>query len=434
MKSVHPLRSAALQLLGCLALCGGIHHGVSTSNAEDWPQFRGPDGQGHASDRPVATTWSESENITWKTAIPGRGWSSPVILGSQIWMTTATDEGHSLRAICVDRATGSLLHDVEVFKIAEPVNLNAKNSHASPTSVIEPGRLYVHFGTMGTACLDTNSGTVLWTNQELKIDHKEGPGSSPVLWNEFLIVNCDGMDIQYVAALDKHTGKVAWWTWRSGPLDPKNDRQKAYCTPLVIRVGERDQLVSPGADWCIAYDPLTGGEIWKVHYRGYSTVPRPLFAHGLLYFITGFDKPELIVVRPDGQGDVTESHVVWRYNKQVPANPSPIIVGGEIYFVSDQGVCTCLDALTGEDLWRQRLAGKYSASPILAGGLVYFSNEDGTTFVLRPGRQYELLATNQLEGQLMASPVAVDGELFLRTDTHLYRIEPKAATAASAGN
>ncbi|MBL9124649.1 MAG: PQQ-binding-like beta-propeller repeat protein, partial [Planctomycetaceae bacterium] len=249
----------------------------------------------------------------------------------------------------------------------------------------------------------------------------------------FLIVNCDGMDRQFVVALDKHTGKVAWWTWRSGPLSPEPDQQKAYATPLVIRVGEAEQLVSPGADWLTAYDPLTGGEIWKVHYKAFSTVPRPLFAHGLVYFVTGFTKPELWAVRPDGRGNVTESHVVWKSPKQVPANPSPIVVGSEIYFVSDQGVCTCLDALTGEEVWRQRVPGKYSASPILAGGLLYFSNEEGTTSVIRPGREFELVATNAIEGQLLASLVAVDGVIFLRSDTHLYRIENRPPTTTARG-
>lgn len=413
----------------CLAL-----QWSAIASGEDWPQFRGPTGQGHASDRSVAITWSESENITWKTPLPGRGWSSPVILGEQIWMTTATDEGHSLRAVAVDRRTGNVLHDLEVFQVAEPVRLNAKNSHASPTPLLEPGRLYAHFGTMGTACIDTASGNILWKTQELVLDHKEGPGSSPILWRDLLIVNCDGIDTQAVTALDKQTGKIAWRTPRSGPLDPNPDRQKAYSTPLVITVDGADQVVSPGADWTTAYDPQTGREIWKVHYKGYSTVPRPLFANGLLYFITGFDKPELWGVRPDGAGDVTESHVVWKCVKQVPANPSPIIAGGEVYFVSDQGVCTCLDALTGEELWRERLAGKYSGSPLLAGGKLYFSNEDGTTFVLQPGRTFELLATNVVDGSLMASPAAVDGALFLRSDSHLYRIEPLSGATAGAGN
>lgn len=406
---------------------------AAPSDAEDWPQFRGPDGQGHASDQAVAVTWSESQNVVWKIPIPGRGWSSPVVLGEKIWMTTATEEGHSLRAVAVHRQSGSVLHDIELFRVDQPPRINPKNSYASPTPVIEAGRLYTHFGTMGTACLDTDSGKILWTSHELRIEHKEGPGSSPILWRDFLIVNCDGMDVQFVAALDKHTGAIAWRSTRSGPLATDPDQHKAYATPLVIRVDGEDQLVSQGADWTIAYDPLTGGELWKIGYQGYSTVPRPVYDHGLLYTITGFTKPELIAVRPGGRGDVTASNIVWRHAKQVPANPSPIIVDREIYFVSDAGVGACLDALTGEELWRERMPGKFWASPILAGGKLYFPNEEGATFVLRPGREYHLLATNQIEGQLMASPVAVDGSLYLRSDTHLYRIQEMPGDAVGAG-
>lgn len=243
-------------LAACVVMVGTVSAG------ENWPQFRGPGGQGIAEVGHVPTEWDESRNVAWKIALPGRGWSSPVVWGRQLWATTATDEGRSLQSVCVDIETGTLLHQVEVFRTAEPIGINRKNSHASPTPLIEPGRVYVHFGTLGTACLDTETGEILWTNQELNLEHKEGPGSSPIMHGDLLIVNCDGMDVQYVAALNKHTGRLAWKTDRSGELSESTDQRKAYSTPLVIDTPRGPQLVSTGADWVVAYDPTDGRELW----------------------------------------------------------------------------------------------------------------------------------------------------------------------------
>jgi outer membrane protein assembly factor BamB len=405
-------------VLGLAGMCDAADH---------WPQFRGPDGQGHASASGLPTEWSEQKNIVWRTPIPGEGWSSPVIFGDQIWMTTAEgNEEKSLRAVCVDRETGKLLRNVEVFSLAEPGTVNAKNTFASPTPVIEAGRLYVHFGTFGTACLSTETGKLLWTNRDLKLDHKEGPGSSPILYGDLLIFNCDGMDVQYVVALDKHSGRVVWKTDRSGPTAENPDLRKAYSTPLVITVDGQDQLISTGADRVIAYEPATGKEIWVVYYKGYSNVPRPVFGDGRLIISTGFTKPQLWAIRPQGRGDLTETNVLWRFLKQVPANPSPLLVGDEVYMVSDRGVATCIDAKTGEACWTERLGGNYSASPMFADGRVFIFSEDGKTFVLEPGRKYHVLATNQLDGRIMASPAMLGRTIYLRTDKYLYRIEKKS--------
>ncbi len=399
----------------------------ATVRADDiWPQFRGPDGQGHASTASLPIEFGESNHVTWKTALPGEGWSSPVGDVRQLWMTTAVthdDNTVSLRALGVDAKTGKLTHDVEVFTLPS-IHLNAKNSHASPTPVWESDRLYMHFGTYGSACLDTNTGKVLWRNTDLHVDHKEGPGSSPVIYDDLMIFNCDGMDVQFVAALDKNTGKLRWRKDRTGELSPNPDFRKAYCTPMVINAGGRDQLISPGAWQVISYDPRTGDELWKVRYEpGFSNVPRPLFEHGLLYICSGFSKTKLLAIKPEGAGDITDTAVVWTFPKQVPKNPSPLVVGERLFMVEDRGVATCVNAVTGEEIWTHRIGGNFWASPLYADGRIYLCSEDGVVYVLEPADEYKVLATNQLEGRLMASPAVLGSALFFRTDTALYRIE-----------
>lgn len=392
---------------------------------ENWPQFRGPDGQGRADDANLPVTWSAQQNVTWRTALPGFGWSSPVIWGDQVWMTTATEDGHSLRALCVDKNGGELWQDIAVFHRAVPVKINTRNSYASPTPVIEAGRVYVNFGTAGTACLDTDSGKILWRSEELQTDHKEGPGSSPVLYQNLLVQAYDGTNTQFVAALDKQTGRVVWRTPRSGQKRENTDFNKAYSTPLAVTVAGTDQLVVPGADWVYGYEPLMGRELWRVGYFSFSTTPRPVSGHGLVYICTGFGKTELLAIRLGGQGDVTASHIAWKHTKDVPRKPSPLLVGNELYLVSDSGAVTCLDAKSGAVIWRQRLSGNFSASPISAAGCLYICSEEGRVSILAAGREARLLATNELGERIMASPAVSGNVLFLRTDKALYRIENK---------
>jgi outer membrane protein assembly factor BamB len=262
-------------------------------------------------------------------------------------MTTAARRRQVVTRVGVDLESGAIRHNLEVFKPAVPVPINEKNSHASPSPVVEPGHLYVHFGAMGTACLDTGDGRVLWRNNDLVVDHKEGPGSSPILFENLLFVNCDGQDQQYVAALDKRTGKPIWRTNRSAPFREKPDFRKAYATPVIIQVDGKPQLVSPGADQVESYDPQTGRELWRVRYQGFSNVPVPLFQDGMIYLCTGYTTPELWAIRANGSGDVTDTHVVWRFKKQVSSNPSPVLVGGRIFLAGDRGVATCVDAKEG---------------------------------------------------------------------------------------
>ncbi len=388
-----------------------------TLGAEDWPQFRGPGGEGHSSERGLPAVWSESQNVLWKTPVAGRGWSSPVIAGGCVWLTTSTDRrgGASLRLLAFDVATGRELLNVEVFSIRGADLKNAKNSHASPTPIIEGDRVYVHFGADGTAALGTD-GTIIWKTT-LSYESQHGNGGSPALYRDFLILNCDGSDDAYVIALDKNTGKQRWKTQRRQPYD------QSYTTPLVIQVNGRDQLISVGAHRTMAYDPLTGKEIWRVDYGdGFSNVPRPVYSHGLVFIGTGFQEASMMAVRPTGTGDVTDTHVAYTIDRGAPFTPSPLAVGEEFYMVSDIGVASCLDVATGKTIWQQRMPGNYSASPVFADGKIYFLSEEGVATVLLPGREFRKLASNTLDGTTYASIAVSQSSLFIRSETHLYRI------------
>jgi outer membrane protein assembly factor BamB len=400
----------SLCLLLSLAAAG------AAPSAEDWPAFRGPTGQGHSTERGVPLEWSESKNILWKTPVPGRGWSSPVVVGGRVWLTTATRErGVSLRLLAFDVASGKETVNVEVFRIGNGDLLNIKNSHASPTPIVDGDRVYVHFGAEGTAAL-TTSGEILWKTK-LRYQSQHGMGGSPALFGELLIISCDGSDDAFVIALDTKTGKTRWRTGRRQPAD------QAYSTPLVVRIGNRDEVVSVGAFRTAAYDAQTGKEIWRVSYDdGFSNVPRPVFGHGLVYIPTGFQQPSLIAVRPDGEGDVTRSHIAWTLQRAAPLTPSPILVGDELYVVNDVGIATCVDARTGTVRWVQRLGGNYSASPVAVDGRIYFLSEEGVATVIAPGTVFRKLATNTLDGDVLASMAVAHGSIFIRSATHLYRI------------
>jgi len=387
----------------------------ASASGENWPQFRGPGGEGHSVEQRVPLTWSETENIVWKAPIAGRGWSSPVINDEQIWLTTADPEGHSLRAICLERKSGWLVHDVEVFHKEELGRINGKNSHASPTPILEGNRVYVHYGAHGTACLSVD-GQIIWKTV-LEYNHGHGPAGCPVLFGDTLIISCDGRRDQFIVALDKRTGEIVWKRERP-------EGRHAYSTPLVIQVDGKSQVVSTGGDRVTAYDPLTGKEIWWSRYVGYSLVPRPVYGHGLVFISSGFDPPAtLYAIRPDGQGDVTESHVEWTLKRGVPLSPSPLLVGDQLFIVSDDGIAACVDAKTATQHWRQRLGGDFSASPVYAAGRVYLLNEEGVTTVVAADTSFKRLAINRLDGRTLASIAVSDGAICLRTDSHLYCIE-----------
>ena len=413
-------------------------------SAQDWPQFRGPSGDGCAMAKNLPERWGGFDAPAWQTEIPGSGWSSPVVVGGRIWLTSAkqsaldekgrkeklaanpiltpdfqTHASATLLAIEVDAASGKVLRQIELFTAPDPKPIHAQNTYASPTPVTDGEHLFCHFGSLGTVCLELKSGKVLW-NKILAVDEITGPGGSPVLWKDKLIFACDGTDQQFVIALDKLTGKEAWRTNRP-PLEADDSKlRRAFSTPLVIAHAGKEQLIVPGAQWVCSYEPATGKEIWRANFgAGHAVVPRPVFKDGLVYICTGFMKPELWAIKVDGTGDVTDSHVVWTCEKQVPEISSPLASGGEIYFVSSKGVATCLDAKTGEPLWQQRLGGNFAASPLLADDKLYFTSQEGITTVLKPGRKYEELARNQLFGQTLAS-LAISGDsLLIRTQSQL---------------
>jgi outer membrane protein assembly factor BamB len=391
---------------------------------DNWPQFRGPNGAGTTDATGLAVHWSEGENVRWKTPIHGKGWSSPVARGEQVWLTTAPPDGKERYAVCVDRHTGKVLHDILVFTDENPAFCHAFNSYASPTPAIEEGRVYVHFGSAGTACLDTATGKTLWARRDLPCDHWRGPGSSPVLYGDLLFLTFDGYDRQYVAALDKKTGATVWRKDRDidyGTTD--GDAKKAYATPTVVDAAGRLQLVSPSAGAAVAYDPFTGREIWKVRHGGMNVAQPPLSGNGLLYLCTGDGGFRLYALRPDGRGDVTQSRLAWKYARNVPSRCGPLLVGDLLFFNSEQGVVTCLDAKNGKEVWVARLKGPFSASPLYAEGRLYFFNQDGAAYVVEAGRTWKLLATNTLDDGFMASPAVAGKSLFLRTKTHLYCVE-----------
>ena len=391
---------------------------VSAVSADDWPSFRGPTGQGHSVESGLPFEWGEGHNVVWKTPVAGLGWSSPVVADGRVWITTA-QEG-SLRLLAFDAGHGEEVVNVEVFATSDRNAPNPKNSLASPTPVVDTdrGQVYVHFGAYGTAALTTD-GAVVWSRQFPYIS-QHGNGGSPILFGDLVILSCDGYDQSFVVALDAATGAIRWKRDRANPIS------QAYTTPLVIDVGGRDQLVSIGAFRTNSLDPETGNEIWEVEYPdGFSNVPGPAYSaeHGLVFIATGFQQPSLLAVRVDGSGDVTDTHIAWTMRRAVPLTPSPLVVGDELYLVTNTGVATCVDIATGEMRWRERLRGNFSASPLFADGRIYFQSEEGITTVIQPGTVYTELARNEIDGWTLASLAVSDGAIFLRSNTHLYRIE-----------
>jgi outer membrane protein assembly factor BamB len=403
--------------------------------SDNWPQFRGPDGTGHSDATGLPTEWGEGKNIVWKTPIHDRGWSSPVVFGKQVWLTTASKDGRQLFALCLDRDTGKIIRDIKLFDVAQPQYAHPFNTYASPTPVIEQGRIYITFGSPGTAAIDTNTFKVLWERRDFECNHFRGSGSSPVIFRNMLLMHFDGSDHQFVVALDKNTGRTIWRTNRSidfqdldknGKPAAEGDLRKAFATPHVVQLNGRWEMISLGAKAAYSYDPFTGKELWRVEERGqHSASTRPVLGHGMIFYPTGFSNGQLYAVRTGGNGLITDTHVAWRVKRGASNKPSILLIGDLIYMIGDTGIATCVEAKTGEIVWQQRIGGEYSASPVYADGKIWMFSEEGKTTVIKPGRTFEKLAENHLDEGFLASPAIAGKAFFLRTRTHLYRIEKK---------
>lgn len=402
----------------------------STENVESgqthWRAFRGTLGQGLSNARGLPVKWTTSKNVRWKTRIPGLGWSSPVTDGKTVWLTSSEIKGGRLFVYGVDFASGQITHEIEVFRKNELGRIHAKNSHATPTIALCDDRLIAHFGAHGTVCLSLD-GRILW-KVEMEYYHHHGPGSSPVVEGDRVFLVCDGYegpfyddkqrnvpDRQFVIALDLESGRTIWRQPRKG--------RHAYATPLIVSHPTGSLLISPGGDRVVAYNAADGTESWSCRFEGYSLVACPVTNGESVLVSTGYDDPELLAIRMDGTGDVTDSGILWKLTEGAPLNSSPLIVDNRVYFVNDKGIAQCLDVRTGERLWRARLGGNYSASPIYADGLIYFMSETGVVHVVRAAASYERVALNRMKSRTFASPAVCDRSLLIRTERMLFRLE-----------
>jgi len=417
------------------AFCAGVVLGGSAIGGENWTSFRGPSDQGQCDSANLPLRWSETENVAWKTPIRGKAWSSPVVWGDRIWLTNAPEEGTQLSAICVDKNSGKILLNQRVHFVAGPQYCHPFNSYASPSPVIEEGRVYVSFGSPSTACLDSTTGEILWKRTDFACNHFRGPGSSPFIYKDLLILHFDGSDRQYIAAMNKHTGETVWKTDRSVDFqdtDPETggptregDYRKAFSTPVIAQSGGKPLLVSLASMALYGYDPETGTELWRVEAIGsHSGSSRPVVGDGVVYSSLGF-KTGLFAIKPDGRGVFDISHALWHYTGAVPKRSSVVLAGGLLFMADDDGVAACIDTATGEEVWKTRLGGNFSASPIHVAGRIYFFDQEGTTTVIEAAPEFNKIAVNELDDGFMASPAVSGDALYLRTKTALYRIEKR---------
>jgi outer membrane protein assembly factor BamB len=418
------------------------------AGAEDWPQFRGPRGDGTSLSTELPVTWGGIfDKPKWKTVVPGRGWSSPVVSGNRIWVTSAettamvehrvekalgenphgsldfqTVESVSLLAIELDGDTGAIVRKKTLATVANPAPIHAQNSYASPTPIIDEERVYCHFGALGTFCIDRKNFETLWSTT-LAIDDITGSGATPLLFEDRLIIPCDGADEQYLIALDRSSGKVSWKTPRP-PITTDNPAfKRAFSTPVVVQQAERTQVLSTTAQWLVSYNPKDGSEWWRARIgTGYSLIPRPVLDQGVAFVCSGFMKPEMFAIRIDGSGDVSQSHLVWKKSRQVPEISSPVVSHGNLYCVSSLGVATCIRTSDGELLWQHRIPGTYSASPVAAGDKIYFTSQSGITTVVAAENKYREIASNELFGETYASLAVIGNDLLIRSHPALYRI------------
>ncbi len=402
-----------------------------TNSGQNWTHFRGSSMDGHAQVKSAPQEWGVDKNIEWKSEVKGTGWSSPVIYGDQIWLTSATDDGKEFYAICYDFDSGKLLHEQTLFTSDNPQRIHSTNSYATPTPCIENGYAYVHYGSFGTACIDTRNYSVVWKRDDLPCDHMQGPASSPILHDNMLILHLEGTEDPYVVALDKKTGETIWKSIRPAEIYDSLEPvyRKSYQTPIVIKTEDRELLISNSSYMCFAHDVKTGEVVWTIEYGYDSTVSQPLYWNGLVFVNSGWIFLDNIpfftrqyAVDPSGKGDVTKSHVKWMYEDEVPQIPTPVIVDDKMYMVHDRGMATCLDAATGKPIWKEKLNGNFNASPIYAAGNIYFFNVKGDCTIIKPGNSFQKVAENSIPETVKAVPAFVKDKMVLRTAKNLYLI------------
>lgn len=421
---IHPafFLMLALPLISCT---------LSAQDTPSWTHFRGDHLNGISTEKGIPLEWDDSTNIAWKTAIDGKGWSSPIILGKQVWLTTATGGGKEMRALCLDFKSGEIIHNRIIFNPDSLNRIHAINSYATPTGAIEEGRVYLHFGRYGTACLDTETGETIWERSDMPVEHIQGPASSLLIYKDKLIVHMEGSDLQYIVGLDKKTGKTLWKTDRPKELYDHLEYigKKAYITPIIVNADGRDLMISNGSAACIAYDPETGEEVWRIVYGEDSTIAMPTESNSIVYYYVGFEtdtagerRAKLMAVDPDGEGQIEETNVVWSKETPILQLLTPLVKDGLLYTIDSRGDMWCLDASNGSALWSEGMKGKYHASPVYADGHIYFSSTRGYTYVVKAGKELDLLSENKLEGEIWATPAITDGAIFIRTNKYLYKI------------
>jgi outer membrane protein assembly factor BamB len=418
-------------ILSCLfILCSFI----ASAQQGNWTHFRGSNLNGISRETNIPITWNDSINVVWKTGINGKGWSSPVVYGDQVWLTTASADGKQMYGICINSKTGKEVFNIKLFEPSKTYSKHEINTYASPTPCIEDGFVYIHFGSYGSACLSTVDGSVLWKRTDLKCDHVQGPGSSPVLYKNLIILHLEGVDIQYIIALNKKTGKTVWMKERPKDCYDKLEPigKKAYITPVIIKVNGKDLLISNGSAACIAYNPETGEEIWRVIQGEDSTISMPFSEDGIVYFYTGFVTPkegekysELLAVNPDGKGDITKTHIIWRIKSPILQLLTPLIKDGLIYTIDSMNNLSCIDSKTGKTIYTKRLTGKYNSSPVYAGGNIYFTSTNGETLIIKEGRKLEIISRNRLKGEVFATPAIANNSLIIRSGSMLYCLGKK---------
>lgn len=397
----------------------------------DWTHFRGSNLDGISANSNVPLVWNDSLNVIWKTSIHGEGWSSPVVKDDQIWITTAPKDGKKLHAVCVDYASGNIIHDILLYEPDSVYRKHSVNSFATPTPCIDEELVYIHFGRYGTSCLERNTGNRVWERKDLECRHMQGPGSSPIIYKDKLILHYEGTDVQYIVALDKKTGETIWRTAR--PKEPYESLgevgKKAYITPNIVQVNGKDYLISNGSAVCIAYDPETGKEIWRIVKGKDSTISMPVVADGLVYFYTGLmEAPEggrfaeLLAVNPDGKGNIVETNIIWKLKTPVLQMLTPIVKDGLLYTIDTRNRMQCIDAKKGEIIWEEKMKGKFNASPVWSNGHIFFPSINGNTIVIKEGREYQPVADNPLEGQIWATPAIAGNSIIIRTSEYIYRI------------